>query len=70
MANHPDTIGTSNIFNKNIIDYMNNAEIQLGFPKVFKSFKTFLTTPTSTVSCERNVSCLHRLITYLRTMMD
>lgn len=27
MTKHPDIIGTSNIFNKKRIDYMNNAEI-------------------------------------------
>lgn len=68
MLRDLDIIGTNNIFNKKI-NYMHNAEIQLGFTKVFKILRIFLTTLISTASYERSFSCLRYLKTDLRTTM-
>ncbi|XP_008181768.1 zinc finger MYM-type protein 1-like [Acyrthosiphon pisum] len=67
-SKYPNISGESNIFKKKS-EYIANHDIRSGFPLTYTIFKTFLTIPTNTASCERSFSCLRRLKTYLRTTM-
>lgn len=77
--NEDDLTAELKIFNKmfkccgkennieNRLLYLKNDDIQNGFLMIVELVKTFLTIPTSSVSCERSFSCLKKLKNYLRT---
>jgi len=58
----PNTVLTTALATLKEIDYVL-------YPKITECLKIFLTLPVTTCECERNVSALRRLKTYLRNTM-
>ena len=59
----PNTVLTTALATLKEIDYAL-------YPKITECLKIFLTLPVTTCKCERNVSALRRLKTYLRSTMS
>jgi hypothetical protein len=43
---------------------------EISFPNIYMAFQIFATIPVTTCSCERSISALQRMKTYLRSTMS